>query len=44
MRWGMAIELKRRIGCNTSVLACKAGYFFPLGNVRNWVLVGERGE
>ena len=29
MRWGMAIEQKRCIGCYECVLACKAEHFLP---------------
>ena len=44
MRWGMAIELKRCIGCNACVLACKAEHFLPPKIFYNRVLIGEKGK
>ena len=44
MRWGMAIELKRCIGCNACVLACKAEHFVPPDIFWNRVLIGEKGK
>jgi len=44
MRWGMAIELKRCIGCNACVLACKAEHFLPPQIFWNRVLIGEKGK
>src|SRR4030043_1663191 len=44
MRWGMAIELKRCIGCNACVLACKADNFLPPQIFWNRVLIGEKGK
>jgi phenylacetyl-CoA:acceptor oxidoreductase subunit 1 len=44
MRWGMAIELKRCIGCYECVLACKAEHFLPPEVFWNWVLIGESGK
>ncbi len=44
MRWGMAIELKRCIGCNACVLACKAEHFLPPGIFWNRILIGEKGK
>jgi phenylacetyl-CoA:acceptor oxidoreductase subunit 1 len=44
MRWGMAIELKRCIGCDACVLACKAEHFLPPQIFWNRVLIGEKGK
>jgi Fe-S-cluster-containing dehydrogenase component len=44
MRWGMAIELKRCVGCYECVLACKAEHFLPPEIFWNRVLIGERGK
>jgi phenylacetyl-CoA:acceptor oxidoreductase subunit 1 len=44
MRWGMAIELKRCIGCYECVLACKAEHFLPPDIFWNRVLIGESGK
>jgi ferredoxin len=40
----MAIELKRCIGCNACVLACKAEHFLPPDIFWNRVLIGEKGK
>ena len=44
MRWGMAIELKRCVGCNECILACKAEHFLPPDIFWNRVLIGESGK
>jgi Fe-S-cluster-containing dehydrogenase component len=44
MRWGMAIELKRCVGCYECVLACKAEHFLPPEIFWNRVLIGENGK
>ncbi|MBN1162012.1 MAG: 4Fe-4S dicluster domain-containing protein [Dehalococcoidales bacterium] len=44
MRWGMAIELKRCVGCYECVLACKAEHFLPPDIFWNRLLIGEQGK
>jgi Fe-S-cluster-containing dehydrogenase component len=44
MRWGMAIEQKRCVGCYECVLACKAEHFLPPEVFWNRVLIGEKGK
>jgi len=44
MRWGMAIEMKRCIGCNACVLACKAEHFVPPEIFWNRIIIGEEGK
>jgi len=43
-RWGMAIDMKRCIGCYACVLACKAEHFLPPDIFWNRVLIGEKGK
>lgn len=43
MRYGMVIDLKRCIGCNSCTVACKQRNATPPGIFWSWVLVGETG-
>ena len=43
MRYGMVIDLKRCIGCETCTVACKAANQVPLGILWNRVFKFERG-
>ena len=43
MRYGMVIDLKRCIGCETCTVACKAANQIPLGILWNRVFKCERG-
>ena len=44
MRWGLVIDLKLCIGCNSCVIACKAGRGTPKGIFWNRVLEEEIGK
>ena len=44
MRWGMVVDLKLCVGCNSCVIACKAGRGTPKGVFWNRVLEQEEGE
>lgn len=44
MRWGMVIDLKRCVGCQTCEVACKVGNAFPPGIYQNRTIDYERGE
>lgn len=44
VRYGMVIDLKKCIGCNACVVACKQENNVPLGFNRTWVKDVERGE
>ncbi len=43
MKWGMAIDTRRCIGCSSCVLACKAEHFLPPDIFWNRVLISETG-
>lgn len=43
-RYGMLIDLRKCIGCNTCALACKSENDVPLGVWRNWVKKVEKGH
>lgn len=43
MRWGMVVDLKLCVGCNSCVIACKAGRGTPQGTFWNKVLEQEVG-
>jgi tetrathionate reductase subunit B len=44
VRYGMVIDLKKCIGCNACVIACKQENNIPIGNYRTWVKDVERGN
>ena len=44
MRWGMVVDLKLCVGCNSCVIACKAGRGTPKGIFWNKVLEQEKGK
>ena len=43
-RWGMAIDLRKCIGCWACTIACKEEHFLPRGVLWNRVLIGESGK
>jgi len=43
VRWGMVVDLKLCVGCNSCVIACKAGRGTPQGTFWNKVLEQEVG-
>jgi tetrathionate reductase subunit B len=44
VRYGMVIDLKKCIGCNACVIACKQENNVPLGHNRTWVKDVEKGQ
>ena len=43
MRWGMAIDLQKCVGCFSCQIACKQEHFLPPGIFYAQVLIGEVG-
>ena len=44
MRWGMVIDLRRCVGCQTCTIACKQEHALPAGHVWRFVADCEVGE
>jgi phenylacetyl-CoA:acceptor oxidoreductase subunit 1 len=44
MRWGMAIDLRRCVGCQTCTIACKQEHALPAGTAWRFVADCEVGE
>ena len=44
VRWAMAIDLRKCIGCHSCAVACKAENSVPLGVHRSWVKQIEKGK
>ncbi len=44
MRWGVAIDLTKCVGCYGCVVACKQEHFLPPGIFWNRVLISETGD
>ena len=44
VRWGMVIDLRRCLGCQSCMVACKAENGVPLGVWRTWVKQVEKGR
>ncbi|MDA8188802.1 MAG: 4Fe-4S dicluster domain-containing protein [Dehalococcoidales bacterium] len=44
VRWGMAIDMRRCIGCQACAVACKSENAVPLSVFRTWVKQVEKGK
>src|SRR5512133_731471 len=43
-RFGMVMDTRRCVGCQTCVLACKAENGVPLNGFRDWIVTETKGE
>jgi tetrathionate reductase subunit B len=44
IQYGMLIDLRKCVGCQSCSIACKAEFDVPLGNTRSWVEYVEKGS
>lgn len=44
VRYGMAVDTRRCVGCNACVIACKTENALPSGGFRSWIATEVRGK